>query len=107
MELGFDARTAFTVAMRVFRGGGYTKDQVYLRGLASLLDYLGEGGDLDKLLIGKVSLEFIPLIEELRWRRVLKPPCLLPRYFDLPVANERLARLRRKPAVATLCTEVC
>ncbi len=30
---GFDRRTAFTIAMRIYRGGGLTKDAVYLRGL--------------------------------------------------------------------------
>ena len=29
----FERRIAFTIAMRVFRGGGLTKDLVYLRGL--------------------------------------------------------------------------
>src|SRR5690606_17407786 len=41
-EHDVDPTTAFTVAMRVHRGGGLTKDAVYLRGLVRLLGYLGE-----------------------------------------------------------------
>ncbi len=43
---GFSQRTAFVVTMRTYRGGGLTKDAVYLRGLRQILDYLGNGGRL-------------------------------------------------------------
>ena len=92
--------------MRVFRGGGYTKDVVYLRGLAALLDHLGRGGDLEILYVGKVALEFIDLVEELRWRRVLAAPALRPHHLDTPEARERLARLRRGMDVRELAEEI-
>ncbi len=105
-ERGQGARGAFTTAMRVFRGGGYTKDVVYLRGLVALLDYLGRGGDLEILYVGKVALEFIDLVEELRWRRVLAAPALRPHHLDTPEARERLARLRRGMDVRELAEEI-
>ena len=81
--------------MRVFRGGGFTKDAVYLRGLVSLLEYLGRGGDLELLFVGKVSLASLSIIRELRHRRVLGDAPLRPLFLDVPGAADRLARLRR------------
>ena len=91
----FAQRTAFNIAMRVFRGGGLTKDAVYLRGLVALLEYIRLGGSLDLLLFGKISLKHIPVIEELNWRGVLNPPPLRPSYLDNPVAVQRLEELRK------------
>ena len=80
--------------MRVFRGGGLTKDAVYLRGLIQVLDYLAQGGKLQPLLVGKIALSHVPIIQELQWRQVLKPAPLRPRFLDLPGAGERLAQVR-------------
>tara|TARA_R110002073_G_scaffold4213_1_gene28011 strand:+ start:150785 stop:151945 length:1161 start_codon:yes stop_codon:yes gene_type:complete len=48
---------AFYITMRAHRGGGFTKDYLYLTGLKKVYDYYHEGKDLDLLLTGKVSLE--------------------------------------------------
>ena len=93
-EFGFSLRNSYTVTMRTFRGGGLTKDAVYLKGLIEILEYLGNGGPLDPLFIGKIAAEHIPLIQELRHRHVLKPPALLPRYLQFAGVEERLARAR-------------
>ncbi|MBW2494782.1 MAG: flavohemoglobin expression-modulating QEGLA motif protein [Deltaproteobacteria bacterium] len=98
----FAQRTAFTVAMRVFRGGGLTKDAVYLRGLVDLLAYLREGGKLDPLLVGKLGAEHVPIVEELQWRNVLTAPPLKPRYLDDPAAIDRLEEIRRGVSVLNL-----
>ncbi len=42
-EFGFEPRTAYTITLRVFRGGGLTKDALYLRGLVEILQYVGKG----------------------------------------------------------------
>ncbi len=52
---GVPAPGAFQVATRVHRGGGFVKDAVYLRGLQRVVEYLGDGGRLDTLLVGKIS----------------------------------------------------
>ena len=52
---GFEKRTAFSIALRVYRGGGLTKDVVYLRGLCQVLEYLKSGGDLELLFVGKIA----------------------------------------------------
>lgn len=99
---GFAQRTAFTIAMRVFRGGGLTKDAVYLRGLAKLLEYLRGGGELECLLYGKFGSEHVPIIDELAWRKVLVEIPLRPRHLDRPECRERLAGLRMNASVLDL-----
>jgi uncharacterized protein (TIGR02421 family) len=91
---GFDQRTAFLATMRVYRGGGLTKDAVYLRGLCDLLGYLARGGTLEPLYVGKIAVSHIPIIRELQYRQVLKPAPLRPRFLDLPEAVTRLERAR-------------
>jgi hypothetical protein len=98
----FAQRTAFTIAMRVFRGGGLTKDVVYLRGLVGVLAYLREGGAVEPLLVGKLGPDHIPIIKELQWRNVLVDPPLRPRYLDDPAAMARLEGLRRGATVMDL-----
>jgi len=91
---GFDQRTAFGIAVRVLRGGGLTKDALYLQGLVEVLRHLGSGGRLRPLLVGKIATDHIPIIRELQWREVLVPPPLTPRYLDLPHVAARLERVR-------------
>jgi uncharacterized protein (TIGR02421 family) len=90
----FSQRTAYTITMRTYRGGGLTKDAVYLRGLLQILKYLGEGGDLEPLYIGKIASAHLPLIAELRLRRVIQPSALRPRYLADPLAQQKIDRLR-------------
>jgi uncharacterized protein (TIGR02421 family) len=104
-DYGMAPYTAFTIAMRVFRGGGYTKDKVYLEGLTRILDYLSRGGDLQRLYLGKISYDYLPLIEELQWRQVLIPPRLKPRFLDAPETATRLAHLRDGITVIDLMKE--
>lgn len=104
-RLRFRPATAFTIAMRVFRSGGFTKDASYLRGLIGLLRYLANGGDLDLLFFGKVSASSLPILKELRWRGVLKPPPLRPNFLDLPHAPRRLERLRNGMRLIDLLSE--
>ncbi|MBW3578637.1 MAG: DUF1704 domain-containing protein [Actinobacteria bacterium] len=91
---GFTATVAFTIAMRVHRAGGLTKDTIYLRGLVDLLAHLAGGGSLDALLVGKLPLAAVPVVDELRARQVLRPPRVRPRWLDRPEAARRLDELR-------------
>ena len=68
------AREAFTITMRVFRSGGLTKDAVYLRGLRDVVAYVGAGGDLDVLWLGKMALSDVPhIVDAPRPRRARRP----------------------------------
>jgi uncharacterized protein (TIGR02421 family) len=100
---GFGPAQAFNITMRVFRSGGLCKDAVYLRGLMGLMRYLERGGKFQDLLIGKISFESLPIIRELRWRGVLRPPALLPRYLESEDAQRRLAALGRGLKLTDLC----
>jgi uncharacterized protein (TIGR02421 family) len=93
-DQGFGQRPAFTIATRIHRGGGLTKDAGYLRGLVQVLEYLGRNGGIEPLVIGKIAMDHVPIVSELRWRQVLREPPLLPRWIEGPVAARRLARLR-------------
>ena len=101
----FTPRLAYTITMRVFRGGGLTKDLVYLRGLMEILTHLGSGGKLQPLLIGKIAAEHLPLMNELRHRHVLRDPPLRPRYLDEPHVADRLERLAGGLSVLDLFEE--
>ena len=48
---------AFHIAVRAHRGGGLTKDHLYLTGLQKIYNQYKTGKDLHLLLTGKVSLE--------------------------------------------------
>ena len=89
---GLSRRAAFKVALRLHRGGGLTKDLIYLRGLRDLLDHLGRGGAFWPLLAGKMALRHAAPIESLRQRGVLVPPPLRPRWATRPEALARLDR---------------
>ena len=93
LDSGVARREAFTITMRVFRSGGLTKDAVYLRGLRDVVAYVGAGGDLGVLWLGKMALADVPHVVALRDRGVLVDPVLLPRYLADPVAQQRLARI--------------
>jgi uncharacterized protein (TIGR02421 family) len=56
----------FVITLRVHRGGGFTKDHLYLRGLRNIYKYAKEENDLGVLLTGKVSQEYIPTINKLQ-----------------------------------------
>ena len=96
------ARTAWSIASRVVVGGGSVKDAIYLRGITRILEALAEGSILDVLFVGKLSLDHIPLVQDLLDREVLHPPWARPRWLDVPGARERLDRLRASASVMDL-----
>ena len=98
----FSRKEAFMIAMRVHRGGGLTKDMVYLRGLAGLLRYLGKGEPLEDLLIGKIALHHMVFVNDLKWRNILEPVLLRPRFLDDPAARRRLDHLKKGVQVSEL-----
>jgi uncharacterized protein (TIGR02421 family) len=93
-DFGFAQQPAYNITMRVYRGGGLTKDAVYLRGLQAILRYVSKGGDLNPLLVGKLAVDHIPIIKELQYRNVLKPVPIVPRYLQDATSLKRLEQLR-------------
>ena len=54
---------AFYISVRAHRGGGLTKDYLYLSGLKKIYNYYKQGKDLNLLLTGKVCMEYCDVIE--------------------------------------------
>lgn len=91
-DLGYPARQAYGITVRVFRGGGFAKDAAYLRGLDFLLDHLHKAPEhLDLLYTGKFGIRHIQLIEDLHLRGILHPP-VFPPFLDAK-ARARVAAL--------------
>ncbi len=69
---------AFTITSRVYRGGGFTKDYLYLRGFREVLnayDQLGE--DFNLLLCGKTELKYFDMIRSLVNKGIFTQPNLI------------------------------
>ena len=49
---------AFSITMRVHRGGGFTKDRLYLSGLRKIYKRHQRGESMDNLLTGKVTMDY-------------------------------------------------
>lgn len=79
-----DPHEAFYLTTRVYRGGGFTKDYLYLKGLVELMNYMKSGKSVNNLLIGKTTLEHLDTINELVDRKYFKPP----KYFTLPLMHK-------------------
>ncbi|WP_281950717.1 flavohemoglobin expression-modulating QEGLA motif protein [Nitrosophilus kaiyonis] len=90
----FADKTAFSITTRVYRGGGLTKDAIYLRGFIDILEYIKDGGEIEPLYIGKIAANHIPMIKELILRKVLKNPPLMPKYLKDENSLKRLEEIK-------------
>ena len=83
-EYGVDENDAYVIAVRVFRGGGFTKDHVYLSGFVRALKMWGQDIDFRPLLVGKTSVEYLHTIEEMIEREMVAAPKFLNKSFMNP-----------------------
>jgi uncharacterized protein (TIGR02421 family) len=102
----FSAKTAWSVTMRTMRCGGMTKDVVYLRGISRVLEFVSERKTIEPLLVGKLSLEHVPLVEELIESGFLTDPRVRPRWTEGRESQERLARVYEGMSVHDLVADV-
>jgi len=58
---------AYSITLRAHRGGGFTKDHLYLTGLKKIYNYYQSNKNLDTLLAGKVSLQYEPIVS--KWQK--------------------------------------
>jgi uncharacterized protein (TIGR02421 family) len=93
-ERGLTKRGAFLTVLRAFRGGGLTKDVVYLRGLRALLAHLADHQDLETLYVGKFALRQLPAVRQLLARGAIEPARAMPRWLQSATDRARLERLR-------------
>ena len=78
----FSDEMSFNITMRVYRGGGLTKDALYLQGLIELISYIKNGQDLKLLTVGKIREDYIPIIQDLIQRGYMNMPVITPRYLS-------------------------
>jgi len=93
---GFSPRGAWNIAMRVFRGGGLTKDAVYLKGMLDVMRFIEGPESLDLLLLGKLNTMHAPLVDELLQREIVVAPAIRPRYCADVDAYRRILQCGEK-----------
>lgn len=75
---------AFSLVTRIYRGGGFTKDYLYLSGFVQILRFWEKENTLDPLLIGKTSIEFYNVISEMIEREMVERPQYITKSFVQP-----------------------
>jgi uncharacterized protein (TIGR02421 family) len=98
----FKQRTAFNIITRIYRAGGLTKDAVYLRGLIQLLRYLQDEPLSELFFIGKIAIDHVPIIQELKRRNILQETMLRPHFLNAPDSMKRLERVGRGLSIIDL-----
>ncbi len=80
-QYGYDADRAFRLTTRVFRGGGFTKDYLYLRGLRIIINALEKDIDIAPLMCGKTSFDYLDTIQKMIELGYVNPPNYIPPFF--------------------------
>lgn len=78
---------AYTLVTRIFRGGGFTKDYLYLAGFVKALKLWNSDTDLSPLLVGKTSFEFYDTIQEMIEREMVTAPTFMTHSFESPTQH--------------------
>lgn len=94
-DYSFSKERSFDITSRMFQGGGFLKDIVYLKGLLELRQHLSEGGTLEPLLAGKFALRHLATVKGLTDRGLLYPPKIKPRYLLNESCNQKLGYFKK------------
>ncbi|MBI9069567.1 MAG: flavohemoglobin expression-modulating QEGLA motif protein [Salinivirgaceae bacterium] len=86
----FDETQAFYLTARIYRGGGFTKDYLYLNGFRDILKDYNSNVNLMNLLIGKTTDKYLPIINELIERKIILPPKFKTEAFLHPKAPDSI-----------------
>lgn len=73
-ECGSSIGDAVRLTIRAHRGGGFIKDHVYYKGFLELDRYRDQGGNLNKLCVGKIGLNHLRDVKKLQERSILQKP---------------------------------
>jgi uncharacterized protein (TIGR02421 family) len=90
-KYSIDENEAYGIVTRIFRGGGFTKDYLYLNGFVRLLRFWEAGNSLDPLLIGKTSINFYNTIDEMIERDMVVKPKHITQSFLHPKGDKNHA----------------
>tara|TARA_B100001121_G_C18690915_1_gene622998 strand:+ start:1347 stop:3344 length:1998 start_codon:yes stop_codon:yes gene_type:complete len=80
---------AFILTTRIFRGGGFTKDHLYLKGFIRILKLWEEGKSLNPLLLGKNSIQYYDLYKEMIARELATAPNYITSILNQPVKSKK------------------
>ena len=75
---------SYNICLRAHRGGGFTKDYLYLSGFVKILRMYLNDIDLSPLLVGKTSTDFYDTLVEMIDREIVKPPLYKTHSFTAP-----------------------
>ena len=82
-EYKLSPNDAFKLAVRVHRGGGFTKDYLYLRGVSQALD-LAKQRDIRNLYVGKTGFDYLSVIDEMIERQLVSEAAYYPQFLVEP-----------------------
>lgn len=82
----------YYLVARVYRGGGFTKDYLYLRGFRRILQMEEKGINLDNLFLGKTTHTYITRLNELVDRGILNKPAYKCLSFQKPKSYDPILR---------------
>ncbi|WP_124981469.1 flavohemoglobin expression-modulating QEGLA motif protein [Nonlabens xiamenensis] len=68
-----DQNRAFNITLRIHRGGGFTKDALYLSGLKKVYDNYQNNQSLDEIFLGKCSLEYREVVSHMKKLGIAQP----------------------------------
>ncbi len=77
---------AFNLAVRVHRGGGFTKDYLYLSGVSRAAE-LAQQRSIDNLYVGKTGFDYLDIINEMVARQWVATPRFCPEFLKQPAEN--------------------
>lgn len=77
-----EANEIYDICVRVYRGGGFTKDHLYLSGFVKILNLHKKQVNLNTLLVGKTNHQYIATIEEMINRGMVEAPKLITKSFE-------------------------
>jgi uncharacterized protein (TIGR02421 family) len=72
-EFDLEKNFAFTLTIRVYRGGGFTKDHLYLKGFRDVLN-LAKDNSINNLLVGKIGALDLDITNEIVERGLISKP---------------------------------
>ena len=83
-----EKNSAFILTTRIFRGGGFTKDHLYLKGFIRILQLYKSGKSINPLLLGKNSIMYYDIYKEMIARELAKPPEFITSILKTPVKSK-------------------
>lgn len=85
-EYGASNDIAFSVCSRIYRGGGFVKDYLYLQGFHKMLNAYEHEPNFNFLFAGKTSLDYLPQISRLIDKGFIQKPTYVSDIFQNPSA---------------------